>query len=248
MKVILSLSIGIATIFSSASYVAAQTPESKQASVRPFNIPILNKVMASGSDARSKDFNKNVLPVVRQIVQQNLSEGVVLANVQTLKLEASKLFLRKETAQPIRVYFLAEGAGYQNTLGFAYNLAGAVNPGKPYLIFPNASAGSWSDSSVFVREGNFVDIGTGGNGWQLDFFLIANGAGGGTTWWWNDIAKNPDSVQHIVTFAIPGSPFLLIGFEDLYGGGDRDYNDLVYVVDIGYENIETLIDDVQFPH
>ena len=37
------------------------------------------------------------------------------------------------------------------------------------------------------------------------------------------------------------SPYLVIGVEDLYGGGDEDYNDLVFAVDIGYENIASLI-------
>jgi hypothetical protein len=40
---------------------------------------------------------------------------------------------------------------------------------------------------------------------------------------------------------LENTPYLLIGFEDLYGGGDRDYNDLMFVVDFGEENVEKLI-------
>ncbi len=32
---------------------------------------------------------------------------------------------------------------------------------------------------------------------------------------------------------MPNSRYVMIGFEDLYGGGDLDYNDLLFVVDIG---------------
>ncbi len=64
-------------------------------------------------------------------------------------------------------------------------------------------------------EGDFVDIGRGGNGFQLDFFLISNGANGGTTWLWNDIDKNSDKLQHVVAYHVPGSSLILIGFEDI---------------------------------
>jgi hypothetical protein len=40
---------------------------------------------------------------------------------------------------------------------------------------------------------------------------------------------------------IPDSPLILVGFEDLWGGGDRDYNDILYVVDIGREIANLLI-------
>jgi hypothetical protein len=33
---------------------------------------------------------------------------------------------------------------------------------------------------------------------------------------------------------------LIIGFEDLLGGGDRDFNDLLFAVDIGAINIAAL--------
>jgi hypothetical protein len=37
--------------------------------------------------------------------------------------------------------------------------------------------------------------------------------------------------------ALEDSPFLIMGFEDLWGGGDRDFNDLVVAIDIGRENV-----------
>ena len=43
-----------------------------------------------------------------------------------------------------------------------------------------------------------------------------------------------------MAFTQPGSPYLMIGFEDMYGGGDRDYNDVVFAVDIGAANLHNL--------
>ena len=36
--------------------------------------------------------------------------------------------------------------------------------------------------------------------------------------------------------------FIILGFEDIYRGGDQDYNDLLFAVDIGAANVQTLIE------
>ena len=41
--------------------------------------------------------------------------------------------------------------------------------------------------------------------------------------------------------SIEDSPYLLIGFEDLLNGGDRDFNDLLFAVDIGVQNVQALV-------
>jgi len=205
--------------------------------------------MLTGSDARAATFNRDYLPRFRQIINDNLSESVVFTGVSGFKLDSAKFFLLRQSPYPIRVYFLAEGAGYWNSLGFAFTPAGQPQSGTPYLIFPNASdnPGRTRTMDTPVREGDFVDIGAGGNGWQLDFFLIADGARSGRTWYWNDIEKNGDGLQHVVAFLIPDTPFILVGFEDLWGGGDRDYNDILFVVDVGLENA-SMFTNTSFPH
>ena len=37
------------------------------------------------------------------------------------------------------------------------------------------------------------------------------------------------------------SPYLVMSFEDMAGGGDRDYNDVVFAVDIGAINVKRLL-------
>lgn len=236
-----------------AATVHAGTPASPQATPLPLNIPVIGNVQVSGSDARASDFNANWMPKFQQIVNDNLSESVVFSSASGFKLDASKLFLRTTASQTIRVYFIGEGAGYLNTLGFAFTPAGSPTPGSPRLIFPNASSSTSKTRTVDapLRVGDFVDIGVGGNGWQLDFFLLSNGfstwrssgTSGQITWLWNDKAKNSDAIQHVVAFIMPNSPYILIGFEDLIGGGDLDFNDLLFVVDIGQENAQNLTNE-----
>jgi hypothetical protein len=76
----------------------------------------------------------------------------------------------------------------------------------------------------------------------LDFFLITDGANGGNLVFSADRSANADGINHAVAFAYQkaNSPYLILGFEDLYGGGDRDFNDLVFAVDIGAANVKAL--------
>lgn len=49
----------------------------------------------------------------------------------------------------------------------------------------------------------------------------------GFSFFTGDASSNPDSFAHAV-YASAASRPLIVGFEDLFGGGDRDYNDLVF--------------------
>jgi len=111
------------------------------------------------------------------------------------------------------------------------------------------------DSAVFVRVNgveipgslaNTVPLGTSFNwgfvagGSTIDFILRTSA---GTTWW-SDKSLNVDGVQHIYSepwvgdetvgiTTFPLSTFVYIGWEDLPGGGDLDYNDHRFV----FENV-----------
>jgi hypothetical protein len=53
----------------------------------------------------------------------------------------------------------------------------------------------------------------------------------------------------MVAFLLPGSRYVLLGFEDIIGGGDLDYNDSLFVIDIGEVNAQNLMDDAStLPH
>lgn len=97
------------------------------------------------------------------------------------------------------------------------------------LIFPDASsqadavgakyAHPTRTSSEPLLPGDFVDLPTLKAGSVLDFFLISDGANGGKTVVTANAARNYDRLSHAVAFALPDSPYLILGFEDGWKGG-----------------------------
>lgn len=217
-------------------------------------LDIVAPVMLAGSDEASAVFQKEVLPSIQKLVSINLSETLNFSKQGSFSLDPTKLFLATESTA--RVYFVGEGAGYHNTLGFNTLLAGDKTPSEvvmagSQIIFPDASSTVSSFNVAGAKytrttrepllPGDFVDLGTFKSGSTLDFFLIADGASGGRNAYAAPATRNPDKLDHVVAFALPDSPYLIIAFEDMYGGGDRDYNDVIFALDIGRANIQNLI-------
>lgn len=231
--------------------IAAQTSGGEvspiQAAAWPLGLNIIAPVMQSGSDAASASFKQDALPSLTSFLNKQLSESRKINDCAML-LDPSRLRLLTES--DVRVYFLGEGAGYNNTLGF--NTAeGSVTKGNADLIFPNVSSSDSTydpastvkgSTTVPLLPGDFVDLGKVSGDTLLNFFLIAKGASGGKDVFSTDQSVNPDGINHVVAFAyaVPSSSFLIIGFEDLLGGGDPDFNGLLFAVDIGACNIAAL--------
>ncbi len=226
---------------------AAQTDSPVQSAARPFNLDIVDTVKAAASDEKSAVFQKTVLPELAKFLDLRLSERSV---IDDSKMALDPASLRLKTSSDVRVYFIGEGAGYRNTLGFNTS-GGGVTSGNPELIFPDASSpvSGYNPAKRVKRTGtaplvagDFVDLGKLAGGTMLDFFLIANGANGGRTVFSTDQSVNGDGINHVVAFAsrMTGSPYLIIGFEDLWGGGDRDFNDLLFAVEVGAANLRSL--------
>lgn len=222
-----------------------------QATARPMGLGVVNPVQVAGSDAASQKFLTD-LPAMQSKVVQNLPEyannsnrigtgGLIALDPNALKLTM---------ASDVRVYFVGEGAGYHNSLGF--NTAGeGVSSGNPLLVFPDVSSPTTYMSSSSgtgkrtasepLMPGDFVNLGTFGAGTQLDFFLISNGVNGGKDVFSTESQINPDHINHVVSFAQVDSPYILISFEDMKGGGDKDYNDAVFAVYLGKANVQALL-------
>ncbi len=238
----------LAAFLLAAGTAAAQTtgtPNAVQATARPQGLSIAGPVMAVGSDASSASFQKSVLPSITQLVNTRLSECRSFNDSASL-LDPTRLHLR--TQSDVRVYFIGEGAGYRNTLGFSVTADGQAASTRK-LIFPDASssASTYDPASTVARTaslpllpGDFVNLGSVAAKSTLDFFLISNGANGGNSVFSTIAARNPDRINHVVAFALPDSPYLILGFEDMLGGGDRDFNDVMIAVDIGVRNVAAL--------
>jgi hypothetical protein len=72
--------------------------------------------------------------------------------------------------------------------------------------------------------GTAMDLGSFAAGTELVFKLIVHETG--DVFYTGADSRNPDSVAHAMVYA--GEEQVLIGFEDVFGGGDFDYNDLIF--------------------
>ncbi|OCR02762.1 PEP-CTERM sorting domain-containing protein [Oscillatoriales cyanobacterium USR001] len=163
--------------------------------------------------------------------------------------------------QDVKVYFIGETAGgYRNQLDFSATKGDRVvqnqtkifgdtscNSGdSQFLNFqlfcgnPNEALANTTQQDQPLNIGDFAEIGSFQAGTQLDFWLVANGINGGITnnnqkgIYGLDKAVNPDGINHVAAYYY--KDYLVVGYEDLWGGGDKDYNDVVFAIDIGKNN------------
>lgn len=162
------------------------------------------------------------------------------------ELDASMLFWNG--ADPVEVYFINEGAGFRNQLIFSatdgngsFIRSGMIfeDVSSPHSILRN------SDGPLVLGQG--VSLGGFSGPTQLDFSIISNGfnlARPGENATAKQIAdferelarrtlgadpsQNVDGLQHVVAFQ--HNDWVILGFEDIIGGGDLDYNDVVFAV------------------
>lgn len=120
----------------------------------------------------------------------------------------------------IGAYFHGSTAAYTNTLSLLVN----------GVITPESSSGLLNNHSSSI--GDFVILGSVNAGDILTFQL--NVLSTGDTWY-SDKTPNSDGLQHTfsapftgdITSGIPAGTY--VGFEDLYGGGDFDYDDEAFI-------------------
>lgn len=139
-------------------------------------------------------------------------------------------------------------AGFTNTLGY-YDDPGVgasqFSTGSPFTGF--GFLGDGSMASPFPGTLLNPDPGSSTIG------LLLDSTGGGGTTFFSEPSLNPGGVDHVIAYDASGflasinSKFadfgagpqllnltnpLLIGFEDIVGGGDNDYDDMIFLLDI----------------
>jgi Domain of unknown function (DUF4114)/PEP-CTERM motif len=184
----------------------------------------------------------------QQFVQ---AERVELAGVHQVMLDPSKLMLKY--AHDVSVFFINEGAGFRNQL--AYEAMGGTNSAGMIFNDISSTESILSDKDGALKKGDGVNLGKMAANTQLDFWLRANGKNGGRNIFGSETASNGDGLQHMVAYAYKN--YILMGFEDLWGakgatGGknqnsDRDFNDAVFVLDIGEDNVRNLVKPIPEP-
>lgn len=107
------------------------------------------------------------------------------------------------------------------------------NQGDVYVTFKGSDAGYTSTLSFEGRDlfsnrdtaGMTVNLGNFAAGTALNFQLLVHDTG--NTFSTGMGALNPDGIAHTLVTDL-GNGTTQVGWEDLLGGGDRDYNDLVF--------------------
>lgn len=218
-----------------------------QSGARPHGLDTVGLVMKNQSDGLSGDFSDYWLP---EFEYHGKRMTATMANPPEGYVRLANSPITLPVAHDVRAYFVGEAAGYRNSLGFNTTGLGIESGTDPLLIFPNASTpNDWLGSNHEhnannpLLPGDFVELGQLDDNTTIDFFLIANGGHGGNNRQVlsGDPTQNPDGAVHMVAFARADSPYLLIGFEDRSAPTDWDYNDTVFAVYVGEQNVEALI-------
>lgn len=112
-----------------------------------------------------------------------------------------------------------------------------ANGGNVTAYFQGHTAGYTSELYLFGRSGaifnnhanavgDSVDLGSFTSGTELKFYIKVLNTG--SVFYSGPGSRNPDEQAHAVVIPewAPGQTF--VGFEDLFGGGDQDYDDLKF--------------------
>lgn len=127
----------------------------------------------------------------------------------------------------IGAYFQSSSASYTSTLSLLVN--GVVTPQSSIGVLNNQTS----------NVGDYVNLGYVNAGDILTFQMKVLDTG---DIWNSNSSSNADGVNHIYSTSFSGDTVLgipagtYVGFEDIHGGGDFDYNDQSFI----FTNISTL--------
>lgn len=244
--------LALAALFGLAASASAQTVSPYQSSLRPLGLTVVGNTYLDGTDSLSQSFDASKAGFL-QTITSKLPEGKVFTGAGLNRLDPTRLYFNFAYAP--RVYYIYEGACYNNALGVTIATVSAPTSkpatGTNYTIFPfvHSSISPVCASGSGVRSakepllaGDFVQLPTVNAGQQLAFFIMAemDSSGKPTNVFYNGNSTNADNFQHLIAFFPDNSQYIIIGFEDMYNGGDQDCNDLMFVVDIGVNNAAAL--------
>jgi len=205
------------------------------------DLPSAGSLQYFSSDEASRNFYETQLPKLSGFIKGSI--GNLSPDSGYIKLDPSKLVL--STAADVRVYFVDEKTGYQNMLGVDGSTPGSIGADASY-VFGNVQTnhnkrGPGQNNPLL--PGDFVNIGSRSAGSLLDFFLVSDGANnsGKNKGIFGSVAEmNPDKMPHMVSYLVPNSSLIMIGFEDSSGSYQGELNDNLFAVDIGQANHDAM--------
>lgn len=138
-------------------------------------------------------------------------------------------------------HFLGHTAGFTNDL----YLFDASNLTTPLAV--TANVGGLGPGLIFRNQttapGTQVNLGNFSAGTELVFGIFVNNTG--QTFFMGPASRNPDGIAHgavdnglppqFPAYGVIPAGFTALGFEDIFGGGDLDYDDLGFA----FSNVRT---------
>ncbi|HJR22239.1 MAG TPA: cadherin domain-containing protein, partial [Dongiaceae bacterium] len=157
----------------------------------------------------------------------------------TMGASLGKDFLGYSQSSTVSLGTMAEGTH----LGF-FTIANGAGDGANKTLLTSAAAGAGSQAAAMDAIAGELSIKIDGSG--NGHVYVGDSQLNGETFFTHDKSLNTDfnggsDIAHAVagvSSKLPGQ--LLIGFEDLKGGGDQDYNDLVISVGMGTYNVNKM--------
>ncbi len=182
---------------------------------------------------------KDVINEYQQFVQ---GESQPFDNPAARALDPTQLRLKFD--HDVRVFFLNEGASKRNTLNFSAT-SSTPSSGAVFQDIACMTGCNISEPDGNLNIGDWVSLGNFTSGTLFDFTLQAlNGMDNRLDTYGAKPGFNPDGLSHLVAYEYKNR--VVLGFEDLFGnqgatggrneGSDRDFNDVVFVVDLPIEN------------
>ena len=249
--------LALAALLAVASGCGGPVESPVQSANRPHGLPLYGAVKQAGSDWKAARFQRDALPGLIVAASQKFNRENIAAHFGDVALDPQRLLVAETTR--VRVYFVGEASGYRNAVGV--NLSGVgIQEGEPKLLIPDetcrlklydAAAQVAGDPPRLSMEpfgerteefplhpGDFVDLGRIPAGTRLNFFMVSQEEDRVYT---PMPEANPDGIPHMVALAVDDSPYMVISFEDMYQGGDRDFSDCVLAVEMSRYNIQALL-------
>ena len=210
---------------------------------------IVPEAKASGFVRRSADPNNPFYSIIDDFQQFSNAEtsALNLSEIGARSLDPTQLTLA--TDSEVEVFFINEGAGFRNQFGvtatgtseFSQLLFEDITCTRDcaFTGFRNRNLAFGTPDGNPLEIGDYYNLGTVAAGTTLDFFLNSNGyQNPNGTILYADAERNVDGLQHALAFEYEG--FVVLAFEDIVGGGDRDFNDVVFALNIGDANLASI--------
>jgi serralysin len=129
------------------------------------------------------------------------------------------------------------------------NVAATLKAGQTIGFFVAPDAFSKSQTALTAKDGRYELRDSSGkvakisDGGDIALYHVDNSGiatvvntASGTSLFFTNQSLNGDGLGHTRLTTDPATGLVRIGFEDLWGGGDRDFDDVVFTIDVGKEN------------